>query len=270
MIDKSHFKISVIIPTYMPEIYFRRCLDSLENQTLDKSDFRVYIALNGQIHPYKNFVESLLNVYSFSHRLYCLEEVGVSNARNFLIDNSFEPYICFVDDDDVLSANYLESLIAVSSESNVGISHVRAFKENLRYAKSNYIGRSYRSLREVEGSKFKTRKYFSSPCAKMIHRNIIGDVRFDVRLSKGEDALFMAKLSPNVQLIRKATPEACYYVYERPGSSTRKKTPIFKELRRLAYLVRVYAGLLLKKEYKKTFIFTRILASLAQLKKLFR
>ncbi|WP_084708333.1 glycosyltransferase family A protein [Marinobacter psychrophilus] len=194
---------------------------------------------------------------------------GVSNARNFLIENSSESYICFVDDDDVLSSNFIESLLSVSSESVIGITDVQFFKNNANHSQKNYIGNSYSNLSSVESSKFKARKYFSSPCAKMISRKMIGNTRFDINLSKGEDALFMTQLSPRVHHVRKAEPEACYYVYLRLGSATRSKISKISEIKRIFYVLKQYSRLLGDQRYEKKFLATRILATLSHLKKLF-
>jgi glycosyltransferase involved in cell wall biosynthesis len=194
---------------------------------------------------------------------------GVSNARNFLIENSSEQYICFVDDDDFLSLNFLESLLSVSSEVIVGITDVQVFKYSTNDSEKNYIGNSYSKLSSAESSKFKARKYFSSPWAKIISRKVIGSTRFDVNLSKGEDALFMTQLSPRVHQVRKAEPEACYYVYLRPGSATRSNISKILEIKRIFYVLKQYSRLLGDHRYEKMFLATRILATLLHLKKLF-
>ena len=268
MRDKTA-KVAVLIPTYAPGAYIENCFRSISQQSLVKDSFCVYVALNGEEHPYRAFVEELLLNFDFHYKFFYLNLPGVSNARNFLIENSSEPYICFVDDDDILSSNFLESLLSVSSESVVGITDVQVFKYNANDSEKNYIGNSYNKLSSVEPSKFKTRKYFSSACAKLINRKMICNTRFDINLSKGEDALFMAQLSHRVHQVRKAEPEACYYVYLRPGSATRSKISKTPEIKRIFYVLKQYSRLLGDQRYEKKFLATRILATLSHLKKLF-
>lgn len=262
-------KIAVLIPTYMPGDYIEGCLDSLSSQSIPKKNFCVYIALNGVIEPYKKNLEKLLLNVDFNYQLFTFQKPGVSSARNFLIENTSEPYICFVDDDDVLSINYLEALLSVSSSSCMGICDVRIFKANIDGNKRNYIGKAYGVMNEIETSLFRARKYFSSACGKILHRKIIADTRFDDKLPKGEDALFMASLSPRVRFVKKSVPEACYYVYERTDSASRKKVATINELRRVKYLVYSYMKLFFDSKYNKVFIVSRIVATLFQLKKLF-
>lgn len=262
-------EVAVLIPTYKPKDYFEKCLMSLENQTLGKNKFTVYIALNGPKDDYEKFIFELLKKISFKYKYIYLEQAGVSNARNKLIDLSVEEYIVFLDDDDLVSENYLENLLSVSSDKFIAIANIYNFEKDIDSLKENYIGKTFVLLDDIETSKYKIRKYFSTPWAKMIHRSMIQDIRFDKKVSKGEDSLFMAMISKNVLGIKKTTKDTCYYVYEREGSATRKKVKKSKELKTILYLTAQYVKLFLKKDYEKVFILTRIAATLRKLLRLF-
>ena len=262
-------KVAVLIPSYCPQNYVESCLESLSRQTLDVSSYVVYIALNGCRYPYEKYVKDLLNCHRFESHLFYVEEPGVSRARNFLIVISSEPYLCFVDDDDVLSDDYLESLLNVSTKDEIGVSDVRCFQSSLKEAMPNYIGNYYAKLPPEESSLLRARKYFSSPCAKLIHRTVVGDARFNPRLVKGEDALFMAEISPRVSKIKKASSAACYYIRQRPGSATRSKTSFLIEVQRICYLEFCYLKMLFSLKYQTSFIGTRLVATILQLRKVF-
>lgn len=261
--------IAVLIPTHKPGNYILSCLQSLDYQTLPKEKFKVYIALNGPKGNFEEFVFSALKSMSFDYEFFYISEAGVSNARNYLIDKSVEPYVTFIDDDDCISSIYLESLLSVSSIDTVGISNVYNFEKDMSERKSSYIGESFLKLSAVEKSKFKSRKYFSSPCAKLIHRDIIGSTRFNTKLAIGEDALFMAELSYKVHAVRKSLSEAIYYVYERPNSASRKKVKPLSELKRIFYLTFQYFKIFLQPRYDQVFILTRIAATLKFIKRVF-
>lgn len=261
-------KISVLVPTYKPEGYIVNCLKSLENQTLSKKEFKVYIALNGSDKSYENYVKNLLRKTNFDSELFFLEQSGVSNARNFLIKNSIEPFITFIDDDDVISENYLENLLLKADENYISIANVYNFEIDVNEKKNNYIGDSFLELKDIETNKYKTRKYFSSPSAKLIHRKMIGDVRFDTKLKIGEDSLFMAEISNKVEGIRKTSIDTIYFVYERDGSATRKKIDKKEEIIRIIYLIKKYNKMIFK-DYDKIFILSRIIATLIHIRKIF-
>lgn len=257
------FQIAVLIPSYKPEEYLNKCLKSLEKQTLQKENFKIYIALNGPKDSYEKYIKKLLDNYTFNSEYFYIEKAGVSNARNYLIENSNEPFLTFIDDDDLISENYLEELLRVSDVRFIGVSNSYSFKNNLDVIYDNFIGKSFSKLNNIETSKYKSRKYFSPPWAKLIHRDMIKNVRFDTRVTIGEDSLFMAKISTNIHGIKKTRSEkACYYVNERIGSSTRKKLNKIKEIKRIIYLLFTYTKMFFSNKYDKLFILTRIIATL--------
>lgn len=261
--------IAVLIPTYKPSWYLKRCLRSIEEQTLPKDKLKVYIALNGPKENFEEIIQSALEETNFDYEFFYLEKAGVSNARNHLINNSTEPYVTFVDDDDCISPTYLESLLSVSSIDTIGISNVYNFEQDISERKPNYIGQAFLKLPDIEKSKFKSRKYYSSPWAKLIHRNIIGTTRFNTKLAVGEDALFMAELSYKVKAVKKSLPEAIYYVYERPNSASRTKVKPLDELQRITYLTLQYTKFFFHPRYNKLFVLTRIAATLKFINRIF-
>ncbi len=255
-------KVAVLIPSYQPKEYFERCLLSLERQTLSKEQYCIYIALNGTKDIYENYILMLLKKMTFDYQYIYLEKRGVSNARNQLLDISKEEYIAFIDDDDIVSENYLENLLSVSTENIIGVSNIYNFKNNIQNLHKNYIGKSFDTLSNIETSKFRMRKYFSSLCAKIIHTNIIRNTRFDNNLIKGEDSIFMTMISKNALAIQKADADTLYLVYERENSASRSKTKFIDEFIMSTYLIKIYLSLLFRSEYNKIFILTRIAAAL--------
>lgn len=261
--------IAILIPSYKPSTYIDSCFNSINEQSLSKDKYKVYIALNGPEDNFKEVVFKALKRVSFEYDFFYLEEAGVSKARNYLIEHSSEPFITFIDDDDCISPNYLESLLSVSSEHVMGISNIYNFEKDIDERKANYIGESFLKLNEVEISKFKSRKYFSSPCAKLIHRSAIATTRFNTKLAIGEDALFMAQLSNNIKFVKKTSNTAIYFVFERAGSASRKKVNRASEFKRICYLLFKYTQLFFNPKYNSLFILTRIAATLKFLRRLF-
>lgn len=266
MILDIPLKIAVLIPSYMPSKYLERCLYALNRQSIGVSAFKVYFALNGPKAGFEEYCLSVLSKCSFQYEYVYLEEAGVSLARNKLIDMSTEKYIAFLDDDDMVSEHYLEQLLKSSVSGFLSVSNVLNFKDDLRCLSANYIGRSYEGSSEISCSLFKSRKFFNTPWGKLISREIIGPVRFDSKLCIGEDSLFMAQLSKRVRGVIKSDNSACYFVFQRSGSASRKKVPRGKEIRRISYLVLVYMGMLFR-GYNIPFVLSRVLATLAHLKR---
>jgi len=260
--------IAVLLPTHKPKDYLERCFKSLDAQTLPKNKFCIYIALNGPREEYEIYIHAILYEFNFHYKYIYLNKPSVSHARNHLIEISSEPYITFMDDDDVVSSNYLESLLEQADEKFIAISNVCNFTENIENLTPNYMGLAFNRLSNKEISKLKIRKFFSSSCGKLIHRNIIGTTRFDTKLTAGEDSLFMTELSHRVVGVKKTDSSACYYVYERPGSTTRSKVNKWREIKRINYLLWKYSFMMFGRQ-DKLFVLSRIAATMKHVKRLF-
>lgn len=258
--------ISIIIPTYKPGSYLKDCLESINNQTMDKKCFEVIIVLNGVIKPYIEYIYSLTKMYDFNSVVIPTETPGVSNARNLGLSRTQGEYVCFIDDDDKISPSYLENLYYKATPNNIVASNVKAFYNNSNKTENDYIASAYKKLINKNSplSVFKGRKFMSSSCCKIISRRIIQDVRFDTNLKIGEDSVFMAKISKKVKSIVLSDSSAIYYRRLRAGSASRVKQPILKKCNIVCKLLKKYTKMLTP-SYNIPFIATRIVAALLKL-----
>ena len=258
--------ISIIIPTYKPGSYLKDCLESINNQTMDKKCFEVIIVLNGVIKHYIEYIYSLTKMYDFNSVVIPTETPGVSNARNLGLSRTQGEYVCFIDDDDKISPSYLENLYSKATPNNIVASNVKAFYNNSNKTENDYIASAYKKLINKNSplSVFKGRKFMSSSCCKIISRRIIQDVRFDTNLKIGEDSVFMAKISKKVKSIVLSDSSAIYYRRLRAGSASRVKQPILKKCNIVCKLLKKYTKMLTP-SYNIPFIATRIVAALLKL-----
>ena len=258
--------ISIIIPTYKPGSYLKDCLESINNQTMDKKCFEVIIVLNGVIKPYIECIYNLTKMYDFNSVVIPTETPGVSNARNLGLARTQGEYVCFIDDDDKISPSYLENLYSKATPNNIVASNVKAFYNNSNKTENDYIASAYKKLINKNSplSVFKGRKFMSSSCCKIISRRIIQDVRFDTNLKIGEDSVFMAKISKKVKSIVLSDSSAIYYRRLRAGSASRVKQPILKKCNIVCKLLKKYTKMLTP-SYNIPFIATRIVAALLKL-----
>ena len=258
--------ISIIIPTYKPGSYLKDCLESINNQTMDKKCFELIIVLNGVIKPYIECIYNLTKMYDFNSVVIPTETPGVSNARNLGLSRTQGEYVCFIDDDDKISPSYLENLYSKATPNNIVASNVKAFYNNSNKTENDYIASAYKKLINKNSplSVFKGRKFMSSSCCKIISRRIIQDVRFDTNLKIGEDSVFMAKISKKVKSIVLSDSSAIYYRRLRAGSASRVKQPILKKCNIVCKLLKKYTKMLTP-SYNIPFIATRIVAALLKL-----
>lgn len=248
--------ISVIIPTYKPQAYLWDCLDSVCNQTLLPSNYEIILVLNGCNQPYKQLIED----YVVKHDKICqihlihTDTPGVSNARNIGIDESKGSFLTFVDDDDLVSQNYLEELLKVSSDKCIGCSNSLCFKESIDNCGDNFISKAFKNCYGAPYSIFKFRHFLSSPCGKLIHKNIIRKVRFPVELAKSEDSVFCLKFSPYVKEMKLTCGSAVYYQRKREGSVMRRKNSLRNELIMLCKLEMTYISIWLRHPFRYNFV----------------
>ena len=112
--------ISILIPAYNASKYICTCLDSLDKQTY--RDFEVVIVNDCSADNTSELIESYKNKVSFNIRLLENEKnLGVSRVRNKLLDAVKGEYFYFVDADDSLEPNALESLFDCAIKFNADI-----------------------------------------------------------------------------------------------------------------------------------------------------
>ena len=100
--------ISVIIPVYNVENYLEECLNSVQHQTY--TNIEVILVNDGSTDNSKHICERYCKEDS-RFQLLNQENQGLSAARNNGVAASTGEFIAFVDSDDIILPNYLETLI---------------------------------------------------------------------------------------------------------------------------------------------------------------
>ena len=114
--------VSVIVPVYNTEKYLSACFESISRQTM--TDFEVIIVDDGSTDGSGLFCDEYAGVdgrFSVFHK----ENGGVSSARNFALGYIKGEYICFIDSDDTVSGDYLETLVKNARDTDAVISVCR-------------------------------------------------------------------------------------------------------------------------------------------------
>ena len=263
--------ISVIIPTYKPQSYIWDCLNSLKNQSFDKSKFEIVIILNGCKEPYESLIQSFINDNLKGHNVIFLQvdEGGVSNARNLALDIVTGEYITFLDDDDFLSPSFLQEMYNKADIETVALSNTLTVRESDRkiwdcsYLVSDTFKRKCHGGRQLF---YKARKYFSGPVMKLIHKDIIGNRRFNPKFSVGEDSQFMFLISDRIKYVDFTSENAIYYRRLRDGSAVTSLS-YKQKLINVTKMIPSYSTVFIKgfPHYNVYFFITRILGSLHSL-----
>jgi len=110
--------ISVILPVYNVEKYLPRCLDSLAAQTF--AAFEVIAVNDGTT----DGCLQILQEYASKDpriKVFCKPNGGLSDARNFGLDRVSGQYVAFVDSDDFVHPDYLDTLLRAAQTHNADI-----------------------------------------------------------------------------------------------------------------------------------------------------
>lgn len=101
-------KVNVIVPVFNTEISkLQRCFDSIcvaQNKSIANLEIECLIIDDGSEEKYTSWCSEYVK-YHNNFKLYKKKNGGVSSARNYGIAKADGDYICFVDSDDVITAN---------------------------------------------------------------------------------------------------------------------------------------------------------------------
>lgn len=103
-------RLSIIIPVYNVEKYVAQCLDSVLNQGLDAKDHEIIVVNDGSPDGSLKIVEG----YAKKHdhiKVISKENGGLSSARNCGMEHAIGKYIYFLDSDDFLIPNCLNTIV---------------------------------------------------------------------------------------------------------------------------------------------------------------
>ncbi len=215
---------SIILPVYNVEDYICRCLESLFDQNLDKELYEIIIVNDGtpddSMKIVDNFKEGHSNIIIHNQ-----ENRGVSSARNVGMSLSSGEYLLFVDPDDIIAKNSLESIYHHLNISKSEVLILNAYKSKCEGNKGftpfypfpeKYTNRQFNG---VELFKHYNR---GSVCGVAYSSIFINNynIQFNEELKNGEDALFFSMCLLYTKSITKIDIDF-YIVYERIGSASK-------------------------------------------------
>ena len=102
-------------------------------------------------------VEEVNPITTFlKYKLLYTEISGVSNARNIGLDNASGEYVCFIDDDDMISNNYLKELYAIAAVDSLVVTNVLTFDRTIEYLGKDYLSHAFEKDNRFESMSFWT------------------------------------------------------------------------------------------------------------------
>lgn len=163
----SVVKISVVIPSYNRADSLKRCLESLERQTCDKSLFEVIVVNDGSADETSAFLSAFKKITPVNFVVIDQPNKGVSCARNAGIQAAKGEFIAFTDDDCILSPDWLSNMFADFESSDMKTAGVGGPLNCIASGEPTFISRFIEHLDEfnnipVKGSFFMRLVHVSS------------------------------------------------------------------------------------------------------------
>ena len=211
--------ISVIVPVYNTAKYVRYCVESILSQTM--KEFELILVDDGSSDGSEKICDEYSNQFPNVVSLH-QKNRGVSAARNLGIEMASGDYIVFVDSDDWVESDYLETLLRNMTPG--GMSVCRLEKNNndqkCRERRTHYL-----SAAKAQISVFSYDGMQGFPVTKMVDRKVIleNGIRFDETIGICEDVLF------EIQYLKYAygtivfTDSALYHYRKMPEGSTNRR-----------------------------------------------
>lgn len=110
--------ISVVVPIYNVKDYLKKCISSIKNQT--HHNMQIILVDDGSTDGSSIFCDDFAKD---DERIIVIHKnnAGLSSARNVGISNSVGEYICFIDSDDYIEEDYIESMLSYAKKNDCDI-----------------------------------------------------------------------------------------------------------------------------------------------------
>ncbi len=213
--------VSVIIPVYNVEPYLRKCIESVINQTY--TNLEVILVDDGSPDKCPQICDEFASNDSRIIVIHKKNE-GQGVARNVALDMCHGEYISFIDSDDYILPDMIETMVAAMMATDSDISICGLSPDNGICIRKGYLPEKikvYESSYELIKDYLTTKYIFAGPCNKIYKRTIFDGIRFP-NIRAREDAYIMHELLGRAK--RAVHVAKCLYVqYIRPDSTEQKE-----------------------------------------------
>ena len=214
--------VSIIVPVFNKSKYLASMIESLLSQSF--RDFEVIFVDDGSTDGSETIIKSYL---ADDDRIVLVssDNNGVSHARNIGLEQARGKYIAFIDADDRVASNYLESLVRALEENDVEFVISRVRKVNAQGDVLQVMAAPYEGIIRLENIltdfvKIQNKTGIYGTCGgKLFRRSLCDDVRFDETIKLAEDFDFFIKLYRKIDTIFFEDNELYYYLQNADNST---------------------------------------------------
>lgn len=114
-------RISFILPCYNVEKYVEHCIDSILAVQLSEDEYEVLCFDDGSRDATPRILDRYAKVHKNVHVFHSPQNVGMSKGRNSLLNSAKGEYIWFVDSDDSVCSQSVQSLLHIAEKNDLEV-----------------------------------------------------------------------------------------------------------------------------------------------------
>lgn len=223
--------ISVIVPAYRAEHTIEKCVGSLLCQTV--TDIEIIVVDDGS--PDATF-SILQRMAAQDPRLVVVHQynAGVSAARNKGLSVARAPWVAFVDSDDYVTDDYIETLLPKSEDVDFMVcSYFNEYPDGRRTASHPIydapLADTVKLSMTIGELMSRVNAYhLCGPCCKLFKRSLLLSqaVTFPVDMSFGEDTVFVFTYLQHVEKVQVSHHASYFYTHTGGESLSQSATSV--------------------------------------------
>ena len=196
--DNMEFKFSIIMAIYNSDLYLKKSIESVINQTLNFEDNTQLILVDdGSIDTSKNIALNYQKEYPNNIIVLSKENGGPGSARNLGLEYATGQYVNFLDSDDSLELNALEEVYKFFKENEYRIDLVSIPMHIFERISVEHELNYKFNLKKIVNLKYLNDYPQISVSSSFLKRETIKNMKFDENLIIFEDALFINEIILN-------------------------------------------------------------------------
>ena len=177
-------KVSILVPVYNASQWLSQCFDSVVGQTYN--NLQVVLVDDGSTDDSLAICQEYSERYPFVE-VYHQENRGVAATRNTLLDKASGDYVLFVDADDWIERDTAEFLVSATLSNDADMVTCAKYAQGITIKISENVWSKEKAICEF----LRHVSFSGSLWNKLLKRELLKDLRFDERISYGEDALLI-------------------------------------------------------------------------------
>ncbi|OUQ80715.1 hypothetical protein B5E48_04865 [Massilimicrobiota sp. An105] len=213
---KSNYLVSIVVPIYNVEKYLERCLNSLINQTY--KNIEILLINDGSTDESESICLKYIKKDS-RIKYYKKENGGLSSARNKGIAVSMGKYISFIDSDDYVRNDMIETLLYYMVKNDADIVECNYYEVRINgkitEKKKNYEIKSYNSGEAIK-SLIDNESITPTAWNKLYNRQLFNKIKYTENIFHEDEDIIIKLLIESKKIV--SIPDCLYFYITRNGS----------------------------------------------------